>query len=119
MKNTRREFLQQLLAVSASIPLFNTAVMADAMENPLDGDNSRSTAIDECVEVYRIWRSTENIDPVSYLIDVLGRYNLAPNKISSAAKLDFQYKNFFDVNGLQLSKTEAAFLAHIGERHHT
>ncbi|MFC1747508.1 hypothetical protein ACFL2V_01735 [Pseudomonadota bacterium] len=115
MKNiTRREFLTRMLFSIASSMSVSSFVYAGSQVKTGNVQHKRSLALEECAAVYAEWSGKEKIKPVHYFVDAMEKYGLKPWQISDAAKQDFKLHNFFEINGLQLSKTEAAFLALIG-----
>ncbi len=115
MKNlSRRNFLALTLVSATSLmavsPTLYTINKRDRVQSILPPQ-----MLNECEAVYMAWSQKEELMPTHYFFSSMKNYGLDPWKISEAAKLDFQYLRFFDVGGLQLSKTEAAFLAFLGE----
>ncbi|MCF6324168.1 MAG: hypothetical protein L3J89_07590 [Gammaproteobacteria bacterium] len=114
MKLTRRKFCS-LLLLSIALPIESNASSRSQNKTTLaTTGNTRSQALEECKAVYEEWMTSEKTNPAHYFAQKMKEYQLAPQKVSEAAIQDFQHHNFFEVNGLQLSKTEAAFLAVIG-----
>lgn len=111
---TRREFIYELLLIAGST--LTIGGIANAAIRTGDEDDHRETSpiFNECAEVYKEWMNKEGIGPAEYLISTMSKRGLEPWKISEATKLDIQDHNYFMVNGLQLCKTEAAFLALMG-----
>jgi hypothetical protein len=68
----------------------------------------------QCYIVYQEWVKKENDIPIHYIINSINKYVSGRLQLSELAKIDFQNGNFFSIEGLILSKTEAAFLALLG-----
>ncbi len=64
----------------------------------------------ECLEVYHLWLKQEGSHPQRYLKQTVQDHV----SLSDAIQSDFDNNNLITINGLLLSKSEAAFLAHIG-----
>lgn len=113
-KITRREFIYELLIIAGSS--LTIGGIANAAIRTGDEDDHRGTSpvFHECSEVYKEWMNKERVGPAEYLISTMSKRGLDLWKISEATKLDIQSHNYFVVNGLQLCKTEAAFLALMG-----
>ncbi|VAW87007.1 hypothetical protein MNBD_GAMMA16-580 [hydrothermal vent metagenome] len=118
MKNlTRRKFLSQLFFSIFSLVGISSLVFSKNKVRIIEVQSVKGKnplILNECVIVYKEWINKEEITPSYYIDSIMKKYQLDPRKISDAVKLDFQQNNFFEVNGLQLSKTEAAFLALMG-----
>ena len=113
MKNiTRREFISQMLLILPSPVIVGTA-FANYQEK-IDSSKLDPLFIQECRIVYQEWKKKELIDPADYLQKAMVDSLHKRWSLSEATKLDFQNKNLFSVSGLQLGKTEAAFLALLG-----
>lgn len=118
MKNpTRRKFLSQLFFSIISLMGINSFVFANNKAKIPEAQSAKGKnlfVLNECAIVYKEWINNEKVTPTHYIDSVMKKYQLDPSRISDAIQLDFQQNNFFEVNGLQLSKTEAAFLALMG-----
>jgi len=118
MKNlTRRKFFSQLFVSITSLMSINSFVFANnkvKISKVQSVKGEKTLALNECAIVYMEWINKEEIPPNYYINRIMKQYQLDPSRISDAIKLDFQQNNFFEVRGLQLSKTEAAFLALMG-----
>ena len=111
---SRRNFLSQLLVFIASATNLNAIVNAKSPIAQRETDKDSSLVVDECRTVYREWKKRESLSPGDYIVKALSHYQLSDGRISEAAQLDFQNGNFFQVQGLYLSKIEAAVFANIG-----
>lgn len=113
MKNiTRREFISQMLLVLPS-PIIVGPAYANYQEK-IDSLELEPLFIQECRIVHQEWEKKELIDPANYLQKAMIGSQDKGWSLSEVTKIDFQNKNIFSVNGLQLGKTEAAFLALLG-----
>lgn len=109
---TRRKFISQLLVLLASLGGASSVVHArDKLLLDLSEQKGCNLLQGECSAVYDAWAREEKIEPVRYFVNAMEGYKLELWQISEAAELDFQQNIFFITNGLQLSKTEASFLA--------
>lgn len=110
---TRRTFiLQSIVLLAAPMAITTTKVWASHAEELRK--TSPPEAIQECKTVYLEWLKQGNIHPEFYLENKLNTHLFSKEKLSHITKSDFINNKFFVVNGLQLGKTEAAFLALIG-----
>ena len=113
-KITRRQFISQLLISLGSATSLNSLALASEQFLPGDTNPNQSSLTTECAVVYREWIRRESVSPTEYLASTMDDYNLEIWKISEAIKQDFQHNKFFEIEGLNLSKTEASFLAILG-----
>lgn len=101
---TRRRFLLQASLLFLPISCIASAHDIKAADNVLK----------ECRVVFLEWIKQEPLKPEEYLQVSMGDRAFLKDRLSEVTREDFLKKNFFSVNGLQLGKTEAAFLALLG-----
>ena len=113
---TRRNFLLKLIYSIASSMSISSIAYATKKVNIPAIESNYSMALIECAVIYREWVKREDLAPGHYLARTLNEYKIDQLKISEASNIDFKRHNFFEVKGLHLSKTEAAFLALMGSK---
>ncbi len=113
MKNLTRRRFCSLLLLSIAVPISNQA-NASPSNNTENLSDDHLSALKECESVYEEWIKNETMSPTQYFFNKMQEYNLTLQRTSEATALDFKNNNFFEINGLKLGKTEAAFLAIIG-----
>lgn len=109
---TRRKFIAQSLVIacaSFSVDITFSATKKEARSLKYD-----SSFYNECQVVYHEWMENEDTSPEDYLKNIQDTRAHSTLKISEATRRDFDNNQIFSVKGLQLGKTEAAFIALIG-----
>lgn len=61
------------------------------------------------------WKNKEELKPSAYLTEIIKTYHLDQFDLTKASDLDFKFDNTFEVKGLVLAKSEAAFIAFLSE----
>jgi hypothetical protein len=113
MKNiTRRSFITKTLLALSSSTASNLAYANQPVE--LTDVNTLPKFQHECLIIFKEWEKKEENSPMAFLLNSIDNNVSDELKISELTKIDFQNKKFFSVDGLLLSKTEAAFLALLG-----
>lgn len=101
MKINRRTSLKLLGGVLLSAPCAASSLISESSFIPEGGLN----------DLYATWMQKESILPITYLTQ-LG-LNSDLSGLKSQIKADFSIDNLFIYNGLYLSKTEVALVAHV------
>jgi len=109
----RRTLFKVLLAPAL---LSSGLVKATSLDMLIKPKNINGGLGQECLEVYKQWQQLEVVKPEVFFAESMKNYNLEFSQVSKATTLDFICGQLFEVNGLVLGKTEAAFIAYLGSQ---